>query len=280
MEKVGLYFQKHPDGNIPNSSITGIRHWRQKIIHAGNKLFFRFYPARADYSQPRCIRNKISRDCQKTWNERTRKETYRFLLLNNFQDGDYFVTLTFRDEPADLHVIINRKHYFIKKLNALAGKSIKYLGCIESHNADGAQVRPHLHMVISGAEAASIKKAWIYGNSHCIMLYQSHFDKAMEYMCKTFQYSEECQHRYIRSRDLTPPEVEIRKFDTRGRDDADTAELISSDPVSYCDAMFPEYGIINDPEIFISEYLPGFYLKIELLKKKKKRKRKKQRSSA
>ena len=276
MDKTGLYYQNHPDPDFPGPTSSGIRHWRQKVIRAGDKIFYRFYPAFADYTQPRSIRNRISRESQKVWNDHTRKESCRFLFLNNFHDGDLFVTLTFRDEPADMTTILNRKHYFIKKLNAIAGVEIKYLGCIETFNANGDQVLPHLHLVISGASAADIKKAWIYGNVHSTRIFEKHIDRIVNYMSKGFQFSGEKVHRYIRSRNLTPPDVEIRKFDTRESDNAAEAEEIAADPVSYCNAIFPDYEIVEDPVIYLSEYLAGFYLRIELQKKvKKSRKRRK-----
>ena len=88
MDKTGLYYQNHPDPDFPGPTSSGIRHWRQKVIRAGEKIFYRFYPARADYTQPRSIRNRISRESQKVWNDHTRKEFCRFLFLNNFHDGD------------------------------------------------------------------------------------------------------------------------------------------------------------------------------------------------
>ena len=273
MDKAGLYYHKPYDSGDRQLHAGTIRHWRRKLITIGEKKFLRFYPARMDYSQPRCIRNRISRESQKAWNNRTRKETCRFLFLNNFNDGDLFVTLTFREEPAGMDALLNKKHYFIRKLNSLVGGNIKYLGCTETRNGNGDTVRPHLHMVISGASAAIIKTAWIYGNVHCVKLMEKHIDRVLEYMCKTFQYSEEKDHRYIRSRNLTPPDIEILKLDGSDYDDAAAVESIASDPAGYCEECFPEYEITGEFEVWQSEYLPGFYIRIELQRKKKKRKR-------
>ena len=267
MSKAGLYFQKQWDGDVPNLLNTGIRHWRQKTVRAGSKQIFHFYPARADYSQTRSIRNQISRECQVNWNEKTRKESCRLLFYNNFHDGDFFVTLTFRNAPVDMAAVMNRKHYFIKKLNMLSGGIVKYLGCIETRNSSGDEVRPHLHMVISGAAGEDIRKAWIYGNIHCVRIGESYFDRIIEYMTKTFQFIDNGNHRYIRSRNLIPPDVEILKFDIRDYDDAAAAAEISIDPSKYSAESFPDYEITDAAEYFQSDFLRGFYIRIEMRKK-------------
>ena len=86
-------------------------------------------------------------------------------------------------------------------------------------------------------------------------------------MTKTFQFSDNGNHRYIRSRNLIPPDIEIQKFDIKDYDDATAAAEISADPAKYCSESFPDYEITDEAEYFQSEFLRGFYIRIEMRKK-------------
>ena len=72
---------------------------------------------------------------------------------------------------------------------------------------------------------------------------------------------------YIRSRNLIPPDIEIQKFDIRDYDDATATAEISADPSKYCAESFPDYEITDAAEYFQSDFLRGFYIRIEMRKK-------------
>lgn len=93
-------------GDKSNISYGSLIRWRVKTIRAGNMQIVKAYPARVDYTQPRKVRSKSSREAQKKLNDRNRSEQFKLLLLTNFSRKDLFVTLTFAEEPEDKNLLV------------------------------------------------------------------------------------------------------------------------------------------------------------------------------
>lgn len=171
-------------GDKSNISYGSLIRWRVKTIRAGNMQIVKAYPARVDYTQPRKVRSKPSREAQKKLNDRNRSEQFRLLLLTNFSNEDLFATLTFAQEPEDKTKALEKLKYFLKKLRKASTGEIKYLGVIETQNTGCDAVRCHIHLVISGRDYEAIKKNWIYGNTK-IQKMKDALDAA-GYLSKTF----------------------------------------------------------------------------------------------
>ncbi|MBQ6482794.1 MAG: hypothetical protein IJI45_16955 [Anaerolineaceae bacterium] len=247
----------------PNISYGSLIRWRVKTIRAGNIQIIKTYPARADYTQPRKARNKQSREVQKKLNDRNRSEQFRLLLLTNFSKDDLFATLTFEQEPEDKIKALEKLKYFLKKLRKASTGEIKYLGVIETQAADGDAVRCHIHIVISGQDHAAIKKNWIYGNA-MIQKIEDVMDAA-GYLSKTFAEMPAGEHHYVRSRNLRNPDIETKTLDVRYLPDAEELEAIVKCPREYAAVFFPDYELIEELEIWQSSYIPGCYVKLEMI---------------
>ena len=253
-------------------SNAGMR-WRVKIIRAGSRLIVKCYPVRVDYSQKR-HRRSCSRKSQKSLNLRNSMEQFRLLALNNFSETGLFVTLTFSDEPENRALYLDQKEflermkYFFKKLRKITGREIKYIGCKEDVNENNEPIRSHIHLLISGATKEEIKKAWIYGEVNKIEKFKGEIDNAINYCCKTFALKEDNEHRYFRSRNLVPPdESDSKTLDLKFADDWDELEAILNYPKEYFDEFYPEYILPEEPKIWESEFMPGYYLHAELVDK-------------
>ena len=252
-------------GEISNISHGSLIRWRVKTIRAGNMQILKAYPALVDYTQPRRTRKKPSREAQKKLNDRNHSEQFRLLLLTNFSNADLFATLTFAQEPEDKTKALEKLKYFLKKLRKTSTGEIKYLGVIETQAADGDEVRCHIHIVISGQDHAAVKKNWIYGNVN-VQNMKEPLDAA-GYLCKTFAEMPAGEHHYVRSRNLSNPDIETKTLDMRYLPDAEELDAIVKCPREYAAIFFPDYELIDKPEIRQSSYMPGCYIKMELIRR-------------
>ena len=265
-----LIFQTPFTGKPSVFPNAGMR-WRMKIIRAGARIIVKCYPVRADYTQPRHHRGR-GRQAQKSLNLRNSMEQFRLLCLNNFSGSDQYVTLTFCDEPdnrafsPEQKVFRERIKYFVKKLRKITGHDIKYIGCREDVNQNNEPIRTHVHLLISGAEKEEIEKAWSYGEVTKIEKIAAGIDNIISYCSKTFPLKEDNGQRYIRSRNLVPPdESDSKTLDIRYADDFDELETILDYPKEYFEEFYPEYILPEEPKIWQSEYISGYYMYAELI---------------
>ena len=249
--------------DIPTISYGSLIRWRVKKIHAQNIQIVKAYPARVDYTQPRKAKSKPSREVQKKLNDRNRSEQFRLLLLTNFSKEDLFVTLTFEQEPSAKSKALEKLKYFLKKLRKASTDGIKYLGVIETQNIDGESVRCHIHLVISGVDHTAIITNWIYGNVNVQNMKEPR--NAAGYISKAFAQMPAGEHHYTRSRNLRNPDIETKTLDVRYLPDAEELDAIIKCPREYAAVFFPDYDLIDEPEIRQSSYMPGCYVKMELI---------------
>lgn len=252
-------------GDIPNISFGSLIRWRVKTIRAGNMQIVKAYPARVDYTQPRKVKSKPSREAQKKLNDRNRSEQFRLLLLTNFSEADLFATLTFAQEPEDKTKALEKLKYFLKKLRKASTGEIKYLGVIETQNIDGESVRCHIHIIISGVDHTAIITNWIYGNVNVQNMIEPR--NAAGYISKAFATMPAGEHHYTRSRNLRNPDIETKTLDVRYLPDAEELDAIIKCPREYAAVFFPDYDLIDEPEIRQSSYMPGCYVRMELIRR-------------
>lgn len=249
---------------IPNINCGSLIRWRVKTIRAQDMQIVKAYPARVDYTQPRKKRSKPSREVQKKLNNRNRTEQFRLLLMTNFSKEDLFATLTFKQEPSDKSKVFEKLKYFLKKLRRKSNGEIKYLGVIETQNTDCESVRCHIHIVISGVDYETIKKNWNYGMVR-IQKMKDAWDTA-GYLSKAFAQMPVGEHHYTRSRNLNNPEIETKTLDVRYLPDAEELEAIIKCPKEYAAVFYPDYELIEEPEIWRSSYMLGCYVRIEMIR--------------
>lgn len=257
-----FFFTKHKNGH--DVDLGSLIRWRIKTIRAKKHLIMKTYPARVDYTQSRKTRSKATRKAQKKLNDRNRAEQFKLLLLTNFSEKDQFVTLTFEVEPADKSKALEKLKYFLKKLRKTVSREIKYLGVVEMQDTDGDPVRCHIHLVISGVDHTALKKSWIYGKVK-IQKIKDTMDAA-GYLCKAFSQMLSGEHHYVRSRNLKNPDVETKTLDVRYLPDAEELDAIIKCPKEYAAVFFPDYEFVKEPEIWHSSFMPGCYVRMELVR--------------
>lgn len=140
-------------------------------IKAGNQLEVEIYP-----SFKRDIPDMIRRykqkkrsgtsEKQKNVNDRNSKKKLIRLIHENFYTGDYWCTLTFKDEPVDLESAEKLSKNFFRRINRARKKkgleNAKYVYVIEE-GTYGTE-RFHLHMIMdNGLSKEEVEQKWGLG---------------------------------------------------------------------------------------------------------------------
>ena len=140
-------------------------------IKAGNQLEVEIYPSfKKDI--PEMIRRYKQKkrsgtsENQKNVNDRNSKKKLIRLIHENFYTGDYWCTLTFKDEPEDLESAEKLSKNFFRRINRARKKkgleNAKYVYVIEE-GTYGTE-RFHLHMIMdNGLSKEEVEQKWGLG---------------------------------------------------------------------------------------------------------------------
>lgn len=142
-------------------------------IKAGNQLEVEIYPSfRKEIPEMiRQFKKKKSRESseqQKNLNDRNAKKKLRRLVHENFYTGDYWCTLTFKEEPQDLESAEKLSKNFFRRINRARKKkgleNAKYVYVIEE-GTTGTE-RFHLHLIMdNGLTKEEVESKWKLGAS-------------------------------------------------------------------------------------------------------------------
>lgn len=121
-------------------------------------------------------------------NKRVKERNARLLIMANFREEDYYITLTYRKEDRPEELEECKKHFrsFIRKVQYAyrkAGEELKWMRNIEKGSRGGI----HIHMILNRIPDTDviIRRAWKYGGVHTALLYaDGGFKKLAEYMTK------------------------------------------------------------------------------------------------
>ena len=140
-------------------------------IKAGNQLEVEIYPSfKKDI--PEMIRRYKQKkrsgtsENQKNVNDRNSKKKLIRLIHENFYTGDYWCTLTFKDEPEDLESAEKLSKNFFRRINRARKKkgleNAKYVYVIEE-GTYGTE-RFHLHLIMdNGLTKKEVESKWKLG---------------------------------------------------------------------------------------------------------------------
>ena len=149
-------------------------------------------------------------------NERKAKETLEDLININFNEGDWFVTLTYKPEgrpdPEESRKILQKFLSKMRRYYKSKGQELKYIQATE-WNA----TKIHHHIVMNNVEGIStaLVNYWPHGGRHMEPLYADHdYEALAEYMVKetseTFRDKDNpYRKRYSPSRNLKKPEIDV-----------------------------------------------------------------------
>ena len=195
----------------------------RKEYDLGNVRFIeKHYPG--NYGAPGMKRRKKKEPTPedvKKQNDKRKARRLQMLILRNFMEGDWYLTLTYRKEerPESIEEAKKQRKKFIRDLRKQyrkAGHELKYIIVTER----GERGACHHHIIIQDITDGSmnVKKAvmdcWKYGGKHFEPLYEDgNYERLAEYISKTATKEEQKGGRtFARSQNLIVPEPKVEKI--------------------------------------------------------------------
>lgn len=188
----------------------------EKTIYAGDVIIRKKYFS-LRYGKKNIPRNaniQESSEQQKRINKKRSDEKRELLMLNNFNVGDWWITLTYSKEkrPEDIdeaHNIFRKLLQRIKRRLKRRGIEFKYMGKTEMPKSGAV----HHHLVINGdIEISEIFDMWEYGSLRDVKrIYKLDDFKLADYFVKgENSRHKEADCRYTQSRNLVKPVEKVR----------------------------------------------------------------------
>lgn len=145
--------------------------WKRTVIAGKCKEVKKYYSRMHKPKEKRIKRAKPTREAQEKINIRKQTEQLRWALNCNFQEGDMFVTFSYKKEerPDTYEDLVKQKDKLIKDLRKEYKKQereLKYIYVLETGNK-GAR---HIHMVLESIEPKVIKRCWNRGRINIRLL--------------------------------------------------------------------------------------------------------------
>ena len=125
-------------------------------------------PHASDTPRARAAKTRTSTAARVKLNDRKRWEALEEVMACNFDRGDLFVTLTYRDAPATREAAMRCLSVFLRRLRAARearGRTLRYIKNAEHLRDDGSEGRWHHHLIVNGTgrdydEIREIWSAW------------------------------------------------------------------------------------------------------------------------
>lgn len=136
-----------------------------RTVYAGKcKEVKKYYSRRHKPKEKRIKREEPARETQENVNIRKQTEQLRWKLNCNFQEGDMFVTFSYKKEerPDTYEDLVKQKNKLIADLRKeykKQGRELKYIYVLET----GSKGARHIHMVLESIEPKAIKRCWDRG---------------------------------------------------------------------------------------------------------------------
>lgn len=257
--------------------------YKQKDIFCGESyITTTVYP---EYTPPKGSRKRKTRptsEAQQHYNDVRRKNYVSNLVNTNYEQGDYWATITYNDEhlPADFNAAIRDRKNFIERLRYFCKVSGLPMPRVIAVTGYGARrKRLHHHIIISGfVPIGEFIERWKDKTGNWlgwVDVKPLQFDKiGVECLAKYFiKHIEENKQRgiktpYYRSRNLSEP-IEKTKNAKISHRQIEFAKSFTD--ISIFERLHPEYQIADYTPIY-NDCNGGYYFTIKYYKPPKKRK--------
>ncbi len=138
--------------------------YRRKLVQTRRTVEVELYPVYKSGST-RGRKSKKSSKAQKNLNAKNSLKSLVRVVNNNFTENDFFVTPTFDDghlprDATEAKRVVKNYLARLKRSAEKQGKPFKWVQIVECGTVNG---RLHVHLIMSGADAAAIMKQWKCG---------------------------------------------------------------------------------------------------------------------
>lgn len=153
-------------------------------------------------------------------NKRQKERNARLLIMNNFGENDYYITLTYRKEerPESMEECKKQFQKFIRKVKEAyrkAGETLKWVRNIEIGSRGGI----HIHLIVNRILNTDVivRRFWSHGGVHQTLLYlEGGFRELAAYMTKAGRDEKGIRESsYSTSRNLDRPEARTKVMSGR-----------------------------------------------------------------
>ncbi len=280
--------------------------YRTKAVRAGDFLYLQCYPlitVPANKRQKRTLEQLRDEKRLKMlvrinrYNNRKRALEFEQLVQENFGKGDLHIALTYATqdwsmerepeyytrEEAKAHL-----SYFIVKLKRLAvkhgidPKTIKYIRVTvtKEGNHEGIGDRPdthHHHMLLSGFPEelrTEIERLWDYGycNADRLQPNDKGIAEVANYIARqegsaNGAHTKKYDRSWTGSRNLKKPKVTTSDTRLSRRRVGQIAEDVRLSGKAIFEKIYPDYRVVEWPEVTVSEFTAGAYIRVKLRRK-------------
>ncbi len=139
-----------------------------KTIQSGNQFEVEIYPEFTKKQAKHSKLKKKNNKAQKKLNDKNARKRLERLINSNFEDGDYWITLTYDDKhlPDSIDEAVKNMRNYLRKINyrrkKLGLKNAKYIYITEYSSEKN--IRCHHHLILEkGLSMDIIESCWIYG---------------------------------------------------------------------------------------------------------------------
>lgn len=240
--------------------------------HCGDFIEVDFYPV---FQKPgvRRAKSKPTSAIQERLNRRNSERKLIRTVHANFRDGDYALSLTFR-EKTELEEAKKKFRAFMRqarKAYRAAGMEPKYLYIIER----GKNGRIDIHVIISGGIGRDALEAlWKNGfaNARRLQFTEKGVEALTQYMTKQGRKKDRERVTYRRwsgSKNLIHPQPEITDAGTAVREAEELAELIDRrDAEEKAQEMYPGFAL-TEAEAMWNRANRGLYISLHLCRRER-----------
>ena len=206
--------------------------------------------------QSRKTRARASLPKIKKMNDSYSRKHFRWLLFNNFSEGDYFVTLTYDEEHLRKGIPDCKREFCnyircMKRLYEKKGLELRYLYVIEGTN-DGS--RFHYHLIVNSEKGKvtrdEIEQLWKCAkrtNSKRLQLDDDGtFSVLANYLMKSQDTKKKCERSWNGSQNLKRPDITVDDNKVSRRAMRKVQDAARNDEVhALMSRIYPKYKVID-----------------------------------
>lgn len=184
---------------------------KKTVVAGGNIFIYKHYAIRYGKKIARGKKCSTSSPKQREVNRRLQADKKRWVLLENFKKGDYWIDLNYRqgERPDDLETASKEIETVLKKLaRKLKAKGIRltYMRLTERGEYGGV----HHHLIVkNNFDIAPLQKLWTKGKVIIDDVYSENLLKLADYFAKGRKQTSEKKYSQSRNLVIPVPKVEV-----------------------------------------------------------------------
>ena len=263
--------EKRLYGGDPYRERVGGMHYCTKTEKAGDTLVLTVYPilGRSDRAKAEAARKAMSRERQTRYNRERARRRLALLMDANFGRNDLHVTLTYRGTPPDYEQARKDVRNYLRAVKRMREKAglpeMKYIYVIEEEGGDGEKRRIHVHLMMTGGiSREALEEKWGRGYANCDRLQPEEGTGLLE-LARYFTKLEREKHRraWSASKNLRKPRTTVSRTRMSNARVRRLCQEIPGNAAEVLGKLYPGYKV-GAVEPYVSDWIPGVYLRIRL----------------